>query len=231
MTLKIENVVVEIDTFRLQADLNVRRGEILAVIGPSGGGKSTLLSIVGGFLIPDRGRILWEGADLTALPPSERPVAFVFQEHNLFPHLSVFQNVALGLNPSLRLDHEDRGKVTAALARVGLDGFEARKPAELSGGQRGRVAIARILVMDRPILALDEPFAALGPALRQEMFSLVREVARDKGLTVLFVTHQPEDARAADRVMLVDGGKVGEPQDCATAFSRPSKALAAYLGI
>ena len=230
MSLVLDQVQLDFDEFHLRADLKVEKGEVLAVIGPSGGGKSTLLSVIGGFLMPDHGRIGWDGADLTALPASARPVSMVFQEHNLFPHLTAFQNVALGVAPSMRLNQEEHAAVMAALEQVGLEGLDARKPAELSGGQRGRVAIARVLVMARPVLLLDEPFAALGPALRQEMLGLVREVARDRDLTVLLVTHQPDDARRADRVVLVENGTVGTPQDCAEAFANPEPALAAYLG-
>src|SRR5690606_18181297 len=146
-------------------DLEVSRGEVLCVIGPSGAGKSTLLYLVAGFLAPVSGRIVIDGADVTALPPESRPVTTVFQEHNLFPHLTVFDNVALGVSPALNLDATARRRVGEALERVHLAGLDHRRPGELSGGQRQRVTLARALVRQRPVLLLDEPFTALGPAL------------------------------------------------------------------
>jgi thiamine transport system ATP-binding protein len=132
--------------FRLHADLRVATGARVALIGPSGAGKTTLLSAIAGFLAPARGRILWNGADITALPPGPRPLSILFQDQNLFPHLTVAQNLGLGLSPALRLSAADRARIGAVLARVGLDGLEARRPAALSGGQQSRVALARALL-------------------------------------------------------------------------------------
>lgn len=196
---------------RMLFDVGVAAGEIAALLGPSGSGKSTLLNLVAGFEQPDSGRILIGGDDVTGLPPSRRPVSMVFQENNLFAHLSVESNVGLGLSPSLRLQPADRAAIAAALARTGLAGKEKRLPRELSGGERQRVALARALVRDRPVLLLDEPFAALGPALRDEMLELLADVQDERGMTVLLVTHQPEDAwRIADRVIFLEDGKVSE---------------------
>jgi thiamine transport system ATP-binding protein len=190
-------------------DLAVPAGAVAAILGPSGSGKSTLLNLVAGFEMPSSGRVLIGERDVTALGPAERPVSMVFQENNLFGHLSVGQNVGLGLSPSLRLTPADRETVTAALARTGLAGKEKRLPRELSGGERQRVALARALVRDRPVLLLDEPFAALGPALREEMLDLVAAVQRERGMTVLFVSHHPEDARRiADRIVFVEEGRI-----------------------
>jgi thiamine transport system ATP-binding protein len=139
----------------------VPAGAFLGVIGPSGAGKSSLLNLIAGFEAPLAGRILMEGVDYTDAPPQERPVTMLFQENNLFFHLDVFTNVALGISPSLKLGAQDHAALAAALARVGLAGMEKRLPRELSGGERQRAAIARALVRRRPILLLDEPFAAL----------------------------------------------------------------------
>ncbi|MER9328063.1 thiamine ABC transporter ATP-binding protein [Mesorhizobium sp. M0152] len=198
-------------------DIAFAVAKITAVMGPSGSGKSTLLNLVAGFETPLSGRVLIDGVDVTAEPPAARPVSMVFQENNLFAHLSVEQNVGLGRSPSLRLTQADQATVADALARTGLSGKEKRLPRELSGGERQRVALARVLVRDRPVLLLDEPFASLGPALRADMLDLVAAVHAERGMTVVFVTHQPEDARRiAQHVVFLDDGMVaaaGEADD------------------
>jgi thiamine transport system ATP-binding protein len=188
-------------------DVEFAVSKITAIMGPSGSGKSTLLNLVAGFETPQSGRVLIDGADVTARQPSARPLSMVFQENNLFAHLSVERNVGLGRSPSLSLSEADRGAIAEALKRVGLAGKEKRLPRELSGGERQRVALARVLVRDRPVLLLDEPFASLGPALRNDMLDLVAGVHAERRMTVLFVTHQPEDARriGQDMVFLDEG--------------------------
>lgn len=229
--LRLEGLELAQGSFRLRADLSVPRGATVAVMGPSGGGKSTLLSAVAGFLEPVAGRVLWEGRDLGPLPPGERPVGVLFQDNNLFPHLTALQNVALGLRPSLRPAPADREKAEAALARVGLAGLGDRRPAQLSGGQQGRAALARLLVQDRPLLLMDEPFAALGPALKAEMLALTREVLGGRGATILMVTHDPDDARAvAESVILVADGIAHPPAPTAALLDDPPPVLRAYLG-
>lgn len=190
-------------------DLAVPAGSVVALMGPSGSGKSTLLSLIAGFETPLAGRILVGGRDVTFAPPAARPVSMVFQENNLFGHLDVFSNVALGLSPALRLSAGNRADTMAALARVGLAGKERRLPRELSGGERQRVALARVLVRDRPVLLLDEPFAALGPALRADMLSLLAALRAERGMTVLMATHDPADARAiASALAFVEEGRI-----------------------
>ncbi|TCO69895.1 ATP-binding cassette domain-containing protein [Rhodovulum euryhalinum] len=229
--LRLERLVIELGAFRLAADVTVETGRIVALLGPSGAGKSTLLDVIAGFLPPNSGRVLWEGVDLGPLPPGARPVSMLFQDNNLFPHLTAAQNVGLGLHPDLRLSPADRDRAEAALARVGLAGLGPRKPAALSGGQRGRVALARMLLRGRPLMLLDEPFAALGPALKAEMLGLVAELAHESGATVLMVTHDPADARAiADETMLVAEGRADPPRPTAALFADPPEALRAYLG-
>lgn len=178
-------------------DLQVEDGEVLSLIGPSGSGKSTLLSLVAGFLQASAGRMAVDGVDLQAQAVAQRPVSIVFQQHNLFPHLDLYTNVALGIDPSLRLSGEQIDSVNAALSRLGLESLQRRKPGELSGGQRQRVALARALVRRRKILLLDEAFAALGPAMRAELIELVRELVREQQMAALLVSHQPGDARVA----------------------------------
>ena len=229
--LTLENVKYEQDEFALSADFSLRPEARVAIVGPSGAGKSTLLSLIGGFIAPKSGRLLWDGQNITQSTPSARPVANLFQEGNLFPHLSVYENAALGVNVSLRLSAAEKARVLGALERVGLAGFEARKPAQLSGGQASRAALARALCQDKPLLLLDEPFAALGPALRREMLDLVREIATEHRRAVLMVSHEPRDAKQfAQAVIVVADGVAEAPQDTAKLFAKPPKVLRDYLG-
>jgi thiamine transport system ATP-binding protein len=217
--------------FTLTADLTIAAGVRVAVMGPSGAGKSTLLSAIAGFLRPEAGRILWDGRDLTQLPPGGRPVTILFQDQNLFPHLTVTDNLGLGINPSLRLSAGDHRRVAAALDRMGLAGLGGRRPAELSGGQQGRVALARALLRARPVLILDEAFAALGPALKSDMLALVADIAGETGATVLMVTHDPGDAqRLCPEIIVVAEGRAAPPAPTAAVLNDPPPALAAYLG-
>lgn len=218
-------------TFSLRSDWSAQAGARLALIGPSGAGKSTLLMAIAGFVTPAAGRVLWHGQDLAPLAPGQRPVTMLFQDQNLFAHLTLAQNLGLGLSPDLALSKADRQKVEAALARVGLDGMAGRKPGALSGGQAGRAALARALLRARPILLLDEPFAALGPALRAEMLALVGEVADETGALVIMVSHDPRDVQGfAQKVVVVAGGLASAPVDTARLFADPPQALREYLG-
>ena len=229
--LTLENLLIRQGDFALRADWSVDAGQIVALIGPSGEGKSTLLSCLAGFVSPRQGNIIWDGQSIITKTPDLRPFAMVFQDHNLFPHLDAFRNVGLGRDPGLRLSNADRAEVLAALEQVGLKGLEHRKPAQLSGGQMGRVALARALVQDRPVMLLDEPFAALGPALRADMLALVRQIAQERGKTVLMVTHNPDDAhQIADQIVLVAEGEAHPPIPTKEAFANPHPALARYLG-
>jgi thiamine transport system ATP-binding protein len=229
--LRLERCEVDNGGYVLGADLEIGAGCQVAVIGPSGAGKTTLLEAIAGFLPLRSGRILWRGLDLSELVPGKRPVAMLFQDGNLFAHLSVADNVGLGLRADMRLDPGQREHVAAALARVGLDGMGGRKPGEMSGGQQSRAALARVLVQGRDLLLLDEPFAALGPALKAEMLDLVSELAREQGATLLMVSHDPGDARRiADQVVLVAEGVAHPPVKTAELFEDPPEALRAYLG-
>ena len=213
-------------------DCLARAGAITAVMGPSGSGKSTLLNLVAGFEAPASGRILIGGRDVTALAPAERPVSMVFQENNLFAHLTVEDNVGLGISPALKLSADDRASVARSLAHTGLAGKEKRLPRELSGGERQRGALARVLVRNRPVLLLDEPFASLGPALRDEMLQLVAGLHAERSLTVLMVTHQPEDARRiAGDVLFLENGQVAAHGAAADFFGATGpEAFLRYMG-
>lgn len=229
--LTLEGLHIAMPGFALDADLSVPTGARVAVVGPSGAGKSTLLAAIAGFQPLAAGRILWDGCDLSPLLPGQRPISILFQDNNLFPHLTAAQNVGLGLRPDLRLAPAERQRVAAALARVGLEGFADRKPGALSGGQQSRVALARALLRARPLLLLDEPFSALGPALKAEMLALVRDIVTEGGATLLMVTHDPRDAeRIADHTVLVAEGRVAAPVATAALFADPPPALRDYLG-
>ncbi|WP_417431186.1 thiamine ABC transporter ATP-binding protein [Kiloniella sp.] len=186
----------------LDFDLRIEPNELVAILGPSGAGKSTLLSLIAGFENPAAGAIKFEGKELTHLSPSERPITSLFQEHNLFAHLTAEENIGLGIHPGLRLTNQNKDLITKALNDVDLKGLEKRLPAELSGGQRQRVALARCLVRRRPILLLDEPFSALDQDLRKGMLKLVKDLHKNHHLLTLMVTHIKEDADAiADRIV------------------------------
>ena len=207
--LELDSVQLVYPEFSVNYDLKVPRGALCALIGPSGGGKTTLLHAIAGFAKPIAGTILFDGQDLTQLQPSSRPLSILFQDHNLFPQLTAAQNIGLGLDPRLRLSPEQNHRVHNALARVELAAMGSRRPAELSGGQQQRVALARALVRDKPLILLDEPFTGLDPGLRAEMISLVDALRRENDLTVLMAMHAPEDAESvSDLVAFVHNGRV-----------------------
>ena len=223
--LELRGIRFAFGAWDMALDLAVAHGGLTALLGASGAGKSTLLAIAAGFERPLAGETLVDGRDVTALPPAERPITTLFQDHNLFPHLPAAENVALGLDPGLRLNPGQRAAAAAALDRVGLAGKSRRLPRQLSGGERQRVAIARALVMRRPVLLLDEPFAALGPALRREMLALVDALRRDTGMTVLMVTHDPADARrVAETVAFMHEGRILASGPTGDMLDRPGPA-------
>ncbi|KAF0174820.1 MAG: thiamine transport system ATP-binding protein [Rhodobacteraceae bacterium] len=229
--LTLEALILRQDDFQLTADWSVPPGERIALIGPSGAGKSTLLMAIAGFFPAAAGRILWQGDDLADTAPGDRPLTMLFQDQNLFPHLTLAQNLGLGLSPTLRLTAAQKTQIAQTLQQVGLAGMEARKPAQLSGGQQGRAALARALLRARPVLLLDEPFAALGPALKSEMLDLLDEVASATGAAVLMVTHDPADAkRFASKTVLVADGVARAPVPTDQLFSNPPQVLSDYLG-
>lgn len=230
--IRVENVAFSYGETGMAFDIVVPASAIVAVMGPSGSGKTTLLNLIAGFERPSAGRILIGETDVTGLRPSARPVSMVFQENNLFAHLDVGKNVGLGRSPSLRLTQADRADIAAALARTGLAGKEKRLPSELSGGERQRVALSRALLRDRPVLLMDEPFASLGPALRAEMLELVRALHAERAMTVLMVTHNPDDARAiAGHVAFIDEGRIAAFEATEKMFSDAAPpAFRAYAG-
>lgn len=229
--LRLEGLEIRQGTFRMGADMALEQGRKYAVIGPSGAGKSTLLGALCGFVPLAQGRLFWQGDEITDADPGARPMTMLFQDNNLFPHLSVTQNIGLGIRPDLRLSAQDKTRVAQALARVGLSDQAGKKPGALSGGQQSRAALARVLVQARPWVLLDEPFAALGPALRNEMLDLVQDLVTETGAGLVMVTHAPEDVRRiADEVVFVGSGRAEAPKPAAELMDNPPPELRAYLG-
>jgi len=183
-----------------QFDFMLAPGECLAIHGASGSGKSTLLNLLAGFLPTNNGSIRWRQQELMPLPPWERPIASVFQEHNLFEHLNVADNIGLGLHPGLKLSGPHKQTIAAALERVGLAGMGKRRPAQLSGGQRQRVALLRAMLRSQPLLLLDEPLTGLDPDARHTLHGLLLEQKRN-GVAMILASHDAEDRQIlADKV-------------------------------
>lgn len=215
----------------MRFSLQMSAGERIAILGPSGTGKSTLLSLVAGFLVPANGNIIINGVDHTRTPPSDRPVSMLFQENNLFSHLTVRQNIALGMHPGMKLNEAQKQRLLEIAARVGMTEMLDRLPSQLSGGQRQRVALARCLVRQQPVLLLDEPFSALDPALRKEMLQLLDELCQEQNMTLLMVSHSIEDAaRIASRSIVVKDGRIAWDGETGTLLSGEASA-SALLGI
>ena len=214
--IRLDNVFLADDTLPMTFDLQVAEGERIAIIGPSGAGKSTLFNLIAGFVLPTQGNIWLNGENHTRSAPYERPVSMLFQENNLFPHLTVQQNLALGLKTSLKLTALEQDQIEQVADAVGLTSFLSRLPNSLSGGQKQRVALARCLLRDKPILLLDEPFSALDPELRMDMLNLIDSLCHSKNLTLLLVTHQPSELTGkVDRMLRIENGRISQQEKCA----------------
>lgn len=213
--------------------LSVSDGEVLSLIGPSGAGKSTLLNLVAGFLQAHAGQINVDGEFIHTLAPAQRPVSMIFQQHNLFPHLDLFTNVGLGVDVSMRLNVAQRDAINEAFNRLGIEGLQKRKPGEVSGGQRQRAALARVLVRNRKVLLLDEAFAALGPAQRDEMIEMVADLVREKEMNALLISHQPQDAMlASKRTAFLEAGRISTIDSTDKLLRAPDQPeVRQYLGL
>jgi len=214
-------------------DLDVEDGEFFSLLGPSGCGKTTTLRMIGGFEQPTSGTIELAGQDVTWLPPYKRNVNTVFQNYALFPHLSIFDNVAFGLRRRQVPDAEVKTRVTEMLDLVELPGYEHRKPAQLSGGQAQRVALARALVNKPSVLLLDEPLGALDLKLRKQMQIELKRIQQEVGITFIYVTHDQEEAMTmSDRIAVMNRGKYEQLGDPETLYERPAtEYVAGFLGI
>ncbi|CDG22886.1 Thiamine import ATP-binding protein ThiQ [Xenorhabdus poinarii G6] len=229
--ITLENIIYRYEHLAMHFHVSIKAGERVAIFGPSGAGKSTLLSLMAGFQSPKQGNIWLNGENHTNTPPARRPVSMLFQENNLFSHLTIEQNIGLGLHPGLRLDSEQKKTLRQIASQVALEACLSRLPAQLSGGQRQRAALARCLVRHQPILLLDEPFSALDPALRNEMLELLAQICRERQITLLMVSHNLEDAaKIAPRSLLIVDGRIHYDGDTAKLVTGEAEE-AVILGI
>ena len=220
--------VVAID----QVSLDVRKGEFMTFLGPSGSGKSTTLYIVAGFQEPSEGRVLLDGKPLLSVAPNKRHIGMVFQRYTLFPHLTVGENIAFPLRVRRRPDAEVKAKVEQMLKLVHLSECRDRMPAQLSGGQQQRVAIARALAYDPPVLLMDEPLSALDKKLREEIQLELRRIHQETGVTILYVTHDQEEAlRLSDRIAVFNNGRIEQVGTGEELYANPaSRFVASFIG-
>ncbi|WP_301098351.1 thiamine ABC transporter ATP-binding protein [Otariodibacter sp.] len=203
------NVEFDYPDFPMQFNLQVKKGERVAIVGESGAGKSTLLNLIAGFEQADRGELWLNGENHFSTEPALRPVSMLFQDNNLFPYLTVQQNIGLALISSLKLNTQQQKQVTEIANKMGIGDYLSRRADSLSGGQKQRVALARTLLRDKPILLLDEPFSALDPLRRQELQQLVKEICEEQNLTLLMVTHQLDEVKNLfDTVITLEQGKI-----------------------
>jgi spermidine/putrescine transport system ATP-binding protein len=214
-------------------DLEVEKGEFFSLLGPSGCGKTTTLRMIGGFEQPTSGLIELQGADVTWLPPYQRHVNTVFQNYALFPHLTIYENVAFGLRRTGVKDAEIKARVTEMLNLVELPGYEMRKPTQISGGQAQRVALARALINRPAVLLLDEPLGALDLKLRKQMQLELKRIQKEVGITFIYVTHDQEEAMTmSDRIAVMNKGRYEQLGDPETLYERPAtKFVAGFLGV
>ena len=203
------NITFNYEQMPMQFTLSVQKGERVAIVGESGAGKSTLLNLIAGFDLPTSGEIWLNNCNHTQTEVASRPVSMLFQDNNLFPHLTVEQNIGLALVSSLKLNAGQKAQVAEIADKMGIAEFLARRADQLSGGQKQRVALARTLLRDKPILLLDEPFSALDPKRREELQQLVAKLCQERNLTLLMVTHQIKESRALfDRILCVENGRI-----------------------
>jgi putative spermidine/putrescine transport system ATP-binding protein len=213
-------------------DLVVAEGELVTLLGPSGCGKTTILRTVGGFLTADEGRIILSGQEITHLPPEKRPTAMVFQNYNLWPHMTVFENLAFGLKLRKIPRETIETEITRFLALFSLDGSEKKYPSQLSGGQQQRVATARALILKPEILLMDEPFSALDAKIRVQMREELKRIQMELNITVLFVTHDQEEAMAiSDRIVVMSRGHFEQTDSPAEVYDHPrNRFVAEFMG-
>lgn len=237
MDLRIENVKKQFSSerdFILDIpELEIHKGEFFGLIGESGCGKTTLLKLIAGLLIPDEGSIYLGGEEITGIAAENRGMAMVFQQDRLFPYMNILDNVAFGLKMKGLTKNDRYARSSEFLSAVGLGGFERRYPLELSGGQRQRIAIARALVTNPPLVLMDEPFSALDPNLRREMRDLVLQLHREYGMTTLFVTHDREEGfYLFKRMAVIKKGKITETGIPRVLYESPGNLhTARFLGI
>lgn len=200
--LTLDNLQITLGEKQWHFDIRLDTKGVYTLLGRSGSGKSTLMNLIGGFSSPQSGDIRWNHDSIVHLPPSVRPITTLFQQHNLFDHLTVWQNIGLGIAPNLRLSEDQRSSIRHVLTNVGLAGFDNKRPDSLSGGEKQRVALARCLLRKQPVLLLDEPFSALDGTTRSSMIDLLRDLIEDFKPCVIMITHDVQDATALDAAIL-----------------------------
>jgi len=215
-----------------KVSLEIASGEFITLLGPSGSGKTTLLMVLAGFIRPDRGEIGFGGRDVTLVPPHKRDVGMVFQNYALFPHMSVRANVAFGLRMRGTPAAEAARRVAKAFALVQLEGHEDKLPGQLSGGQQQRVAIARAIVIEPPLLLMDEPLSNLDAKLRLEMRGEIRRIHRELGRSTIYVTHDQDEAISlADRIVVLQDGRVQQIASPQEVYAQPANIdVARFMG-
>ena len=232
--LKLENITKSYDGKVILDDLNLEIGknEFVTLLGPSGCGKTTTLRIIGGFEMPDQGRVMFEGQDITGISPDKRHINTVFQKYSLFSHMNVAENIAFGLKLKKKSKSYIQDKIKYALKLVDLDGFEPRKPASLSGGQQQRIAIARAIVNEPEILLLDEPLGALDLKMRQDMQRELIKIKNEVGITFVYVTHDQEEALTmSDRIVVMNQGLIQQMGTPVDIYNEPQNAFVAdFIG-
>ena len=234
MSIKVANVSKQFGEFEALKDVSVEipSGSLTALLGPSGGGKTTLLRIIAGLEHPDSGRVEIDGAEATALPPQRRGVGFVFQHYAAFKHMTVEKNIGFGLSIRKRPKNEIKARVQELLELVHLEQFANRYPSQLSGGQRQRMALARALAVEPKVLLLDEPFGALDAQVRKELRAWLRRLHDQVHVTTVFVTHDQEEAmEVADEIVVVAGGEVKQIGSPDELYEKPaSDFVMSFLG-
>ena len=232
--IELKNIVVEFDGERILDDLSlyICDGEFVTLLGSSGCGKTTTLRIIAGFIEPDGGQVLFDGKDISGVPPYKREVNTIFQRYALFPHYNVFENIAYGLRVRKTPEPVIREEVAKMLRLVGLEGFEKRSVTKLSGGQQQRVAIARALVLKPKVLLLDEPLAALDLKLRKDMQNELKNIQKQLGITFIYVTHDQEEALSmSDTVVVMNKGKIQQIGSPIDIYNEPKNAFVAdFIG-
>ncbi|PWC56840.1 hypothetical protein TSO221_00795 [Azospirillum sp. TSO22-1] len=233
-TVSVEGIVKRYGSFTAVTDvsLSIGRGEFVALLGPSGSGKTTLLMMIAGFEHPDHGAVCIDGVDVSRMPPHRRDVGMVFQKYALFPHMTILDNVAFPLRMRGVAAGERRLKALDALHVVGLDGMHTRLPSQLSGGQQQRVALARAIVYRPPVLLMDEPLGALDKKLRERMQIEIKHLQESLGATVIYVTHDQEEALTmADRIAVMNHGQLEQVGTPAELYERPANPfVASFIG-
>ena len=215
--IKLENISLKLDNFRTKFTVEIKKGEWVGIIGQSGAGKSTFLNLIAGFAQPEVGSLLINNIEMRDLPASKRSISSLFQDNNLFPHLSVYQNIAIAIKPNLKLHDNEKKKIFEIIEYLNLSSKTHSSIGTLSGGERQRVALGRVMSSDKKILLLDEPFSQLDPNLRIEMLELIKKIREKKNITIIMAIHTPAEAiDFVSRFLLIKEGEILrelEPQD------------------